>query len=58
MVLDDNLSYKGNLYNRDSGPLKKMEEMTEDRMVKEVFVENVAGKRPRGRPRGKDGLMI
>ena len=31
--------------------LKKMEEMTDDRMVKKVYVENVPGKRPRGRPR-------
>ena len=33
--------------------LKKMEEMTDDRMVKKVYVENVTGKRPRGRPRKK-----
>ena len=26
---------------------KKMEEMTDDRMVKKVYVENVSGKRPR-----------
>ena len=31
--------------------LKKMEEMTDDRMVKKVYVENVSGKRPRRRPR-------
>ena len=31
--------------------LKKMKEMTDDRMVKKVYVENVPGKRPRGRPR-------
>ena len=31
--------------------LRKMEEMTDDRMVKKAYVENVMGKRPRGRPR-------
>jgi len=31
--------------------LRKMEEMTDDRMVKKEFVENVPGRRPRGRPR-------
>ena len=31
--------------------LRKMEGMTDDRMVKKVFVENVLGKRPKGRPR-------
>ena len=31
--------------------LRKMEEMTDDRMVKKVFMENVPGRRPRGRPR-------
>ena len=31
--------------------LRKMEEMTDDRMVKKAYVENVIGKRPRGRPR-------
>ena len=31
--------------------LRKMEGMTDDRMVKKVFVENVPGRRPRGRPR-------
>ena len=31
--------------------LRKMEGMTDDRMVKKVFVENVPGVRPRGRPR-------
>ena len=30
---------------------RKAEDMTNDRMVKNVFVENVPGKRPRGRPR-------
>ena len=29
--------------------LRKMEEKTDDRMVKEVFVENVPGRRPRER---------
>ena len=33
--------------------LKKMEGMTGDRLVKKVFVENVPGKRSRGRPRKK-----
>ena len=28
--------------------LRKMEEMSDDRMVKKVFVENVPGRRPRG----------
>ena len=31
--------------------LRKMEGMTDDRMVKKLFVENVPGKHPRGRPR-------
>ena len=31
--------------------LRKMEGMTDDRMVKKVFVENVPSRRPRGRPR-------
>ena len=30
---------------------KAREEMSDDRMVKKVFVENVPGRRPRGRPR-------
>ena len=31
---------------------RKMEGMTDDRMVKKVFVENgLPGRRPRGRPR-------
>ena len=29
--------------------LRKMEGMTDDRMVKKVFVESVLGRRPRGR---------
>ena len=37
--------------------LRKMEGMTDDRMIKKVFVESVPGRRPRGRPR-KNGLMI
>ena len=36
--------------------VRKVEDMTDDRMVKKVFVENVPGKWPRGRPR-KDGPM-
>ena len=31
--------------------VEEMEGMTDDRMVKKVFVENVPGRRPRGRPR-------
>ena len=31
--------------------LRKMEGMTDERMVKKVFAENVLGRRPRGRPR-------
>ena len=31
--------------------LRKIEEMTDDRMVKKVFVENVPGRRSRGRAR-------
>ena len=31
--------------------LRKMEGMTDERMVKKVFVENVLGRRPRGKPR-------
>ena len=31
--------------------LRKMEGMTDERMVKKVLVENVPGRRPRGRPR-------
>ena len=40
--------------------LRKMEEMTDDRMVKKVFVENVPGKRPKGRPskRWADDLKV
>jgi len=30
---------------------RKVEDMTDDRMVKKVFVQSVPGKRPRGRPR-------
>ena len=37
--------------------LRKMEGMTDDSMIKKVFVESVPGRRPRGRPR-KNGLMI
>ena len=31
--------------------LRKMEGMTDERMVKKVFVENVPGRCPKGRPR-------
>ena len=31
--------------------LRKMEGMTDERMVKKVFVENVPCRHPRGRPR-------
>ena len=31
--------------------LRKMEEMPEDRLVKTVYMEEMPGKRPRGRPR-------
>ena len=35
--------------------LRKKEELTDDRMAKKVFVENVPGKCPRGRPRKRWG---
>ncbi len=40
--------------------LRKMEEMTDDRMVKKVLVENVSGRCPRGRPRNSwaDDLKV
>ena len=40
--------------------LRKMEEVTDDRMVKKVYVENVPGKRPRGsaRKRWADDLKV
>ena len=41
--------------------LRKIEELTDDRMVKKVFfLENVPGKRPRGRPgkRWADDLKV
>ena len=40
--------------------LKKMEEMTDDRMVKKVYVGNVPGKQPKGRPRKRwaDDLKV
>ena len=40
--------------------LRKIEEMSDDRMVKKVFVENVPGRRPRGRPRKRwtDDLKV
>ena len=31
--------------------LRKMEEMPEERLVKTVYMEEMPGKRPRGRPR-------
>ena len=37
--------------------LRKMEGMTDDSIIKKVFVESVPGRLPRGRPR-KNGLMI
>ena len=46
--------------NRKTEWLKKMEEMTDDRMVKKVYVKNVPGKRLRGRPRKRwaDDLKV
>ena len=46
--------------NKKTEWLKKMEEMTDDRMVKKVYMENVPGKRPRGRPRKRwaDDLKV
>ena len=46
--------------NKKTEWLKKMEEMTDDRMVKQVYMENVPGKRPRGRPRKRwaDDLKV
>ena len=40
--------------------LRKMEEMTDDGTVKKEDVENVPGKRPRGRPRKRwaDDLKV
>ena len=45
--------------NKKTEWLKKMKEMTDDRMVK-VYMENVPGKRPRGRPRKRwaDDLKV
>ena len=43
--------------NKKTEWLKKMEEMTDDRMVKKVYIENVLGNN-RGEDQGKDGLMI
>ena len=46
--------------NKKTEWLKKIEEMTDDRMVKKVYMENVPGKRPRGRPRKRwaDDLKV
>ena len=46
--------------NKKTEWLKKMEEMTDDRMVKKVYMANVPGKRPRGRPRKRwaDDLKV
>ena len=46
--------------NKKTKWLKKMEEMTDDRMVKKVYMENVPGKRLRGRPRERwaDDLKV
>ena len=46
--------------NKKTEWLRKMEEMSDDRMVKKVFVENVPGRRPRGRPRKRwtDDLKV
>ena len=46
--------------NKKTEWLKKMEEMTDDRMVKKVYMENVPGKRLRGRPRKRwaDDLKV
>ena len=46
--------------NKKTEWLKKVEEMTDDRMVKKVYMENVPRKRPRGRPRKRwaDDLKV
>ena len=51
---------KARVENKKTEWLKKMEEMTDDRMVKKVYMENVPGKRPRGRPRKRwaDDLKV
>ena len=33
--------------------VRKVEDMTYDKVVKKVLVENVPGKRPKGRPRNR-----
>ena len=48
------------VYRKKKQWLRKMEEMPEERLVKTVYMEEMPGKRPRGRPRKRweDDLYV